>query len=47
MLRSALDRRYLLPEIRIIHGMKLDSGFLEFDVATEDSRHQFTIRSTN
>ncbi|MEM7316327.1 MAG: DUF1854 domain-containing protein, partial [Planctomycetota bacterium] len=41
-LRSALDRRYLLRRIIKIHSLKLDFGFLEFDVETDAGRQQFT-----
>ena len=46
MLRSALDRRYLLPEITRIHSLKLAFGFLEFDAETDAGRRQFTVRWT-
>lgn len=46
MIRQALDRRYLLRGISKIHNLKLESGFLEFDVETNAGRHQFTSRWT-
>lgn len=46
LIRGALDRRYLLRRITKIHSLKLDFGFLEFDVETNMGRHQFTSRWT-
>ena len=46
-IRMALDRRYLLRRISSIHSLKLDFGFLEFDVETDSGRYQFTTRWTN
>ena len=45
-IRQALDRRYLLRKIKRIHSLKLDFGFLEFDVETSVGRQQFTMRWT-
>ena len=46
LVKDALDRRYLLRRITKIHSLKLDFGFLEFDVETTVGRQQFTCRWT-
>lgn len=46
LIRKALDRRYLLRQIKKIHSLKLSFGFLEFDVETNVGRQQFTSRWT-
>ena len=45
-LNDALNRRYLLRRIEKIHSLKLDFGFLEFDVETNTGRQKFTSRWT-
>ena len=45
-IQRVLERRYLLRRIERIHSLKLDGGFLEFDVEADDERHQFTCRWT-
>ena len=44
LIRSSLNRRYLLRRIEAIHGMELAHGFLECDVQTNRGREQFTMR---
>ena len=46
LIADALRRRYLLRRITSIHSLKLDFGFLEFDVETDLGRQQFTSRWT-
>ena len=45
-LERALERRYLLRTIQRIHSLKLNFGFLEFDVETDAGRQQFIMRWT-
>ena len=45
-IRDVLNRRYLIRKIEAIHNIKLDTGFLEYDVETDVGRQQFTSRWT-
>ncbi len=44
LIRSAINRRYLVRRIQSIHRMELAHGFLDFDVQTNRGREQFTMR---
>jgi ATP-binding cassette, subfamily B, bacterial len=45
-IQSALDRRYLLREIKRINDIDLKFGFVDFDVETETGQAQFSMRWT-
>ncbi len=46
VLLQALERRYLLREIRRIHSIDLRAGYLDFDVETAAGREKFALRWT-
>lgn len=44
LIRTFLNRRYLLRRIKRIYQLRLAQGFLEFEVLTHAGREQFTMR---
>jgi ABC-type multidrug transport system ATPase subunit len=44
LVREALERRYLLHDIRSIAGIRLEHGLLDFEVETDQGAHRFTMR---
>jgi len=46
LIRAALSRRYLLRQIEAIDDIKLEQGYLNFQVRTDQGPSQFTMRWT-
>jgi ATP-binding cassette subfamily B protein len=46
VIRTALQRRSLIREVRRVHDVRLVHGYLDFDVESDVGRRQFTARWT-
>ena len=46
VIAAALRRRYLLRSITRVHAIRLDQGYLDLEVETEEGRFRFTMRWT-